>query len=251
MDRNRYQAALQELFEQRLVFAGDTKGLLVVNPTYSSQIDSTNKWKVNALQAVARAFPIYPDQGAWYVTLHQMRDSSNSDSSTLAASMTPPLVSVLSYLGQVHLGHELQVAMAKKCLSASNFGLLPWKQYMLENAAKLAGNDPCFTAKLELRQYKVSRLEGQQNPGIVVQRPHRANLDRGANGQFGETIILQMNILLQRDAPFHVLKQHRDLFQPLPSEHEISPQERCVMRRADAILARACRNIKAKIDSCR
>lgn len=165
----------------------------------------------------------------------------NLDSFTEAGDMIPPLVTVLAYLPDVPLD-GLQVVVPEVCLSASYFGLLPWKQQMLETAFSIGRDDPLLLFRLNLRDRMIKRLA---SPGVLPTQPLVEPRDtirpsRRANGYMGSQVVFEMKLLLEKDAPVHEMTQCFSKFQPIPGA--MSTQERHVLMAGQGALARAYRN---------
>lgn len=149
--------------------------------------------------------------------------------------MIPQLATVLSYLDDIQLEEELQVSLAAVCLSASYFGLLPWKDYVLKVAESLVHSESSFARKLHRRQSEIRRLAYTRTlPPIAVPQTH----DTGSSTiDFGESILLRLKCLADNDAP---LQQFEDCARNFsPSRTTLSNQERRIAMKIQAIVARA------------
>lgn len=220
----RYIAATAKLLEGGFLVTYNTEGALAINPeTQSHHAGSTNSiWKLAALAAVCRAFPRWPNP--------------KPSSAAQCKILMPLLAIVLSYLPQLQPIPLLKRSIAEVCISASYFGLLPWKDSMLriaETCCEQGSSD--LQDQLFLRKRMLKRL--QSLPDISQQHQTRERASARSYGLFGEQIIFQASRLLDKDACVDDIRQQLGRFQPGSSTFE-----RCIDLKGKGILARAYRN---------
>lgn len=154
--------------------------------------------------------------------------------------MIPLLSTVLSYLPEVALGDELPAAIADVCISASYFGQMPWKEYMLQIAKKFELTDQGAARRLNLRSRMVRRLAGEE-VDLQDTPPPEAPLSCRENAEFGEQVVFEMKLLVDRETSTEKVQQCLHKFRPLDHD-QVSFQERCVLVEGQDVLARALRN---------
>ncbi|KAF3768198.1 hypothetical protein M406DRAFT_75534 [Cryphonectria parasitica EP155] len=160
---------------------------------------------------------------------------------TEATSMIPLLATVVSYLHELRLEDWLQLALARACLSASYFGLMPWKEYMLQTAEIFGSTDSSLLQSLRLRSFMLRRLKAEDVSLGSINDPDRRFISRYENGIHGERIVLEMKVLLNNDASIEESQACQARFQPFPWS-ELSLQERRVLMKGQAVIAKAYRN---------
>lgn len=170
--------------------------------------------------------------------------SLTSRSVTNCKALLPVLVTVVSYLPHISLSTTLRLTVVEVCVSASYFGLLPWKELILQTAIRIA--EPCtddvlLSQKLDLRARMLSKLKFGVDFADQAYHYERTNgnTDPRLNGYLGERIILEAKFLLDKDAPLDKL---RECLHALHHRHFPSKQERYNQFQGQCILARALRN---------
>jgi hypothetical protein len=153
--------------------------------------------------------------------------------------MLPTLAAVLSYLPDLTLDLKLRVAVVEVCISASYFGLLPWKQHMLEYATRIHNGDRLSTDRLELRTMMLKRLTSPSaEPGKLTARTPPTNPRE--NGFLGEQVVFELKVLRDRGYSAHYMVEifaRFHFFRSVPSS-----QERRVNMAGQGIIARAFKN---------
>ncbi|KAH8754629.1 hypothetical protein F5883DRAFT_185248 [Diaporthe sp. PMI_573] len=124
------------------------------------------------------------------------------------------------------------------CISASFFGSLSWKGSMLKIASGLSTGDTVTSHKLGMRIRMLYRLLRRNDTPVEVLDPHLFINNPRSNAQYGEQIILEMQVLLDQRASIGDIEENFAKFIP---GHPKSTQERQVSLRGEEIIIKAMR----------
>lgn len=223
----RQNSAVETLLQGRSLLTHNTEGSLLVNPNNrpSKLVSENPVWKWAALAAVCRSFPRWPNP-----------DSACAER---CKTLIPLLANVLSNLPQLpEVQEPLKRSIAEVCLSASYFGLLPWKEMMLKTAEKYCNcpQTDHLVAQLQLRARMLRRLQAKNDTRL--QESSRQWPNAYLNALFGQEIIFEAKQLLDNDAPLEEIRTHLLRYQPGESAFEQS-----LVIQSKTVLARAYRNM--------
>lgn len=220
----RWTRAVEKLLEARWLLTYNTEGALVVNPARKPHsAEPEDVWKWAALAAVCRAFPRWPNP--------------RSASAATCKILMPLLATVLSYLPHLPgIQGPLRRSVAEVCLSASYFGLLPWKESMLATAETYCHqdltSDDYLVLQLRLRARMLKRLHPHPDTNQVCEARQRPS--QYLNALSGQEIVFEAKQLLDNDSPLFVIESHLLKFRPGGStlEKSIAIESKTVMARA-------------------
>lgn len=155
--------------------------------------------------------------------------------------MLPTLVTVLSYLPELEpeLDLRLQLAVVDVCISASYFGLLPWKRQMMEIATRICSRNYLSIQRVELRTRMFQRLRSPLAEPIEINSSKPPTNPR-ENGHFGEQVVFELKLLRDQGQSTDKMIETFAKFQFFRSRP--SSQEQRVNVEGQGVIARAFKN---------
>lgn len=152
----------------------------------------------------------------------------------------PVLTAMLPYLLQSGVAKHLRRAVAEVCLSASFFGLLPWKELILQLIREYHPEDLDLMQQLATRTRILDHLQFKQNQGHQIDIPQDTERSSRLEGLFSEQELIDLKILVGRNAS--LLEVTRTLRKLEPLREERTAEEKNIWFRAQACYARALKN---------
>lgn len=197
----RRSIAIDELLQRGHLLMVDSE-FLSLNPAIASKLRSSSTWGLAALQAVCKSFPRYPGQVPCVLDGPTFADSDSSASRCKA--MLPTLVTVLSYPPELEpeVDLRLRVVVVDVCISASYFGLLPWKRQMMQIATRICSRNHLSNQQVELRTRMFQRLRSPLAEPIEINSPNPPTNPR-ENGRFGEQVVFELKLLRDQGESRH------------------------------------------------